>query len=42
MEKCIRDKNGYIVAWLVGMSNEEIAEWFKKYPDNYLSVEYIE
>lgn len=41
-EQCIRNQNGEIVAWLVGMSEEEIEAWFKKYPDTYLSVEFFD
>ena len=39
-EPCIRNKDGYIVAWCAGMSDEDIEAWLKKYPDNYLSTEY--
>jgi hypothetical protein len=35
---CIRDSEGRICAWLVGMSDEDIKNFLDKYPGTYLSV----
>lgn len=37
-----KDKEGRIVAWLVGMSPEDQARFLKNYPDSYLSRVNIE
>ena len=37
-ETCIRDENGCICAWTVGMSDDEIVEFLKKYPGTYVST----
>ena len=36
-EYVYKDKEGRIIAWLVGMSAEDQARFQKKYPDSYLS-----
>ena len=38
MERVIRDKERKIVAWLVGMSDEEVQNFLRKYPGTYLSI----
>jgi len=41
IELCIRNKDGYIIAWIVGMSNDEIEEFLKNNPGSYRSYEVI-
>lgn len=37
-ELCIRDQDGRICAWLVGMSEDEITGFLDKYPGTHRSV----
>lgn len=37
IEQCIRDKNGYIVAWCVGYSDDELKNLLKRHPGWYFS-----
>jgi len=41
IELCIRNKDGYIIAWIVGMSDDEITEFLKNNPGSYRSYEVI-
>lgn len=41
-EKCIRDKDGRICAWLVGMTDEEVRDFLSAHPGTYISVEVFE
>jgi hypothetical protein len=38
MELVIRDSEGKICAWLVGMSSEEIEDYLRKHPGSYRST----
>ena len=38
IEQCIRDSEGRIVAWTVGMSNEDVEDFLAKNPGTYLST----
>lgn len=38
VEICYRDKDGLIVAWDVGMSEEDVKEMLEKHPDYYRST----
>lgn len=38
VERCIRDAEGRICAWEVGMSEEAIEEFLEKYPGTYRSA----
>lgn len=39
LELCIRDENGKIVAWQVGMSDEDIEDMLKRHKGWYRSSE---
>ena len=39
VELCLRDRDGRIVAWLVGYSEEEIADLLLRHSDWYRSTE---
>lgn len=41
-ELCIRDENNLIVAWEVGMSEEDIDDMLKRHPGWKRSYEYVE
>lgn len=41
-ELCIRDELGFIVAWQVGMSEEDIQDMLKRHPGWRRSSEYVE
>jgi len=41
VEICYRDKDGRIVAWDVGMSEEDIEKMLKEHPDYYRSTEEV-
>jgi hypothetical protein len=36
-EKAIVDELGCVVAWLVGMSDEDVSEWLEKYPEHRIT-----
>lgn len=37
IEQCIRDKDGRIVAWCVGYSDNELKSFLKRHPGWYFS-----
>lgn len=37
IEQCIRDKNGCIVAWCVGYSEDDLKNLLKRHPGWYFS-----
>lgn len=37
IEKCVRDKNGFVVALCVGYSEEELKKLLKNHPGWYVS-----
>ena len=41
IELCIRNKDGYIIAWLAGMSDDEIEQFIKNNPGAYRDQEKI-
>ena len=40
--RCIKDRNGRVCAWLVGMSDEEAQDYLKNHKGTYLSVERLD
>ena len=39
IELCIRNRDGYIIAWLAGMSEEDIERTLENNPGSYRSYE---
>lgn len=40
-EPCIRDREGRICAWTVGMSDDDVRAFLEKYEGTYLSSERV-
>ena len=40
-ERCIRDSEGRICAWTVGMSDDDVLAFLEKYEGTYLSSERV-
>ena len=36
IELCIKNKDGYIIAWLVGMTQDEIENFISNNPGSYI------
>lgn len=41
LERCIRDREGRICAWTVGMTDDDIRAFLEKYEGTYLSSERV-
>ena len=42
VELCIRDKNGYIVGWKAGYSDDELKQLLERYKDEGWHISYAE